>query len=126
MKCTLYTECLNVDALADPLRVQKTRVLEAEATGATDLGAPFGVHGGTPRTECAGAVVCRRVALNVGIVHQECHAHRIAVVERTIAQLGSFVPCATTGVNARALARLLVSEFDRARLALRHKRHQMV
>ena len=31
------------------------------------------------------------------------------------------MPCATTGVNARALARLLVSEFDRARLALRHQ-----
>ena len=57
----------------------------------------------------------------VGVVHQECHAHRIAVVERSIAQLGPFVPCATTGVDARALARLVVGKFDRARLALRHR-----
>ena len=42
------------------------------------------------------------------------------MVESTIAQLSALVSSATTGVYARALARLHVGKLDGARLALRH------
>ena len=56
----------------------------------------------------------------------ECHLNWLAVVESTIAQLSALVSSATTGVYARALARLHVGKFDGARLALRHDKRLRV
>ena len=47
-----------------------TQFFSVRVFSRTDLGAPLGIYGGTPRTECAGAVVGRRVAFDVCVVHR--------------------------------------------------------